>query len=600
MKPSPGDRRLRLTALAAVLALAGLCLALLRPPRAPGHGLQASFWDNSSCSGQPRLRRTVRSLFLSADGNLGSSRQVDYCIRYQGRLVVEREGSYQFQLDSDDGSRLFIDGRLVVNNGGIHVRRQRQGSADLAAGSHAVRLEYFQTVGDSFLRVRWRPPGQDGWEEIPLELLCPDDDGSCRPQPAPAGRRWLGILAVLCLVLAALSLLLAWRRWLAGKLGRETWRRGWIVDLACLAVVLPFYLQTIGVRYQHEPFLVGDSPYYANVVISLLGDGDLDQHNQTDRDIFERPSPASRIDMYRSNIALGTRGEWYPKHSIVLPLLSAPCYAAWGGRGLLVFNLLALLLLVVAMRRLATLAAGAGAAAAAAVLLGLTPLFRHFAYSYSADILGALLVVAGFWAAGRRRLLAAGLLLGLATWTKLPNLLALAAVLPLLGGEPGWRRRLLQLGSGASLVLGVFAALNWYRFGAPWITSYSRVLVVNGGQLALADHLAAFNRPFWEGLWLQLFDSGHGLLATTPAAVLALGGFFLLPRRARRPGLGAGLFFLATFLFYCKYDFLTGSSFSNRFLMPALASCALPLGALLQRLVGHGKRRNDSGSGQRT
>ena len=173
-------------------------------------------------------------------------------------------------------------------------------------------------------------------------------------------------------------------------------------------------------------------------------------------------------------------------------------------------------------------------------------------------------------------------------------------VLPLLGGEPGWRRRLLQLGSGASLVLGVFAALNWYRFGAPWITSYSRVLVVNGGQLALADHLAAFNRPFWEGLWLQLFDSGHGLLATTPAAVLALGGFFLLPRRARRPGLGAGLFFLATFLFYCKYDFLTGSSFSNRFLMPALASCALPLGALLQRLVGHGKRRNDSGSGQRT
>lgn len=587
MKPVSPGRKVRLTALAAVLALLALGLALLRPVRAPGHGWLADFWDNTTCSGRPRLQRKLRQLFIAADGNLDSSRQVNYCVHYRARLFIDKPGSYHFQLDSDDGSRLLIDERLVVNNAGIHVRRQRQGGTHLAPGAHSLRVEYTQTVGDSFLRLRWRPPGQRDWEEIPLEALCPEGASDCRP--TAAARHWLGFLAGLCLALAALALLPAWYHWLAARLPRRWWRHSWLTDLACLAVVLPFYLQSVAVRYQREPFLVGDSPYYANVAISLLGDGDLDQHNQTDRAIFEHPSPASRIDMYRSNISLGTRGEWYPKHSIVLPLLSVPFYAAWGGRGLLAVNLLVLLLLVLAMRRMAGLVAGPGASAAAAVLLGLTPLFYHFAYSYSADILGAALVVAGFWAAGSKRLLAAGLLLGLATWAKLPNLLALVALLPVLAGEPGWLRRWLRLGTGAALLLGLFAALNWYRFGAPWITAYSRVLVVNGGRPGLADHLSAFNRPFWEGLWLQLFDPVHGLLTTAPVAVLGLGGLALLPRRARRLGLGVGLFFLVTILFYCKYDFLTGSSFANRFLMAALAPCALPLAVLLQRVAGLAK-----------
>jgi len=67
-----------------------------------------------------------------------------FAIRYRGTFEVPNGGQYSFRLLSDDGSRLLIDGQLVIDNDGLHPSRSRTGEVSLSAGTHSIRVEYFQ------------------------------------------------------------------------------------------------------------------------------------------------------------------------------------------------------------------------------------------------------------------------------------------------------------------------------------------------------------------------------------------------------------------------------------------------------------------------
>jgi len=64
-----------------------------------------------------------------------------------GCLAVVADGTYEFGLDSDDGSMLYIDGSLVVDNGGPHSPMIVGGSTFLTAGTHSFRVEFFEDFG---------------------------------------------------------------------------------------------------------------------------------------------------------------------------------------------------------------------------------------------------------------------------------------------------------------------------------------------------------------------------------------------------------------------------------------------------------------------
>lgn len=71
---------------------------------------------------------------------------------------------------SDDGSWIFVDHSLVVANGGHHPPRYRGEKIFLKEGKHPFRVRYFNGENDSYLLVRWKPPG--GTEvEIPSEAF---------------------------------------------------------------------------------------------------------------------------------------------------------------------------------------------------------------------------------------------------------------------------------------------------------------------------------------------------------------------------------------------------------------------------------------------
>src|SRR5271165_3780866 len=84
-----------------------------------------------------------------------------FAIDYTGRFWIEQPGEYNFALTSDDGAKLYIDERLVVDNDGEHPPREETGRIELGRGVHQVRVSYFQGRRyEVALVLKVAPPGQ--------------------------------------------------------------------------------------------------------------------------------------------------------------------------------------------------------------------------------------------------------------------------------------------------------------------------------------------------------------------------------------------------------------------------------------------------------
>jgi hypothetical protein len=88
-----------------------------------------------------------------------SERATWFMIEYTGVFTVARDGTYDFRLHSDDGSYLFIDGQLVIENDGKHKPESRRGSIELLTGEHHLKLLYAQTTDRMALQLYVRVPG---------------------------------------------------------------------------------------------------------------------------------------------------------------------------------------------------------------------------------------------------------------------------------------------------------------------------------------------------------------------------------------------------------------------------------------------------------
>ncbi|MCA8948047.1 MAG: chitobiase/beta-hexosaminidase C-terminal domain-containing protein, partial [Planctomycetes bacterium] len=90
--------------------------------------------------------------------------------RLSGFLEVPNDELYRFALRSDDGSRLWLDGRLVVDNDGLHGTVEKTGAAPLAQGLHAITVVWFNKTGGYELGLKWATGG-GALVEVPTAAL---------------------------------------------------------------------------------------------------------------------------------------------------------------------------------------------------------------------------------------------------------------------------------------------------------------------------------------------------------------------------------------------------------------------------------------------
>ncbi|MEM6846240.1 MAG: right-handed parallel beta-helix repeat-containing protein [Bacteroidota bacterium] len=100
---------------------------------------------------------------------------------FEGYIRISETGDYRFYTTSDDGSQLFIGETKVVENNGLHAKRERSGTISLTAGWHPIRVLYFERFGRNTLEVSYQGPGVSK-QLIPDEVLATEPGSSSRKQ----------------------------------------------------------------------------------------------------------------------------------------------------------------------------------------------------------------------------------------------------------------------------------------------------------------------------------------------------------------------------------------------------------------------------------
>ena len=85
--------------------------------------------------------------------DLSGERKEHFALRFEGLLKIEKDGVYRLILASDDGSRLDLHGRTIVDNDGPHPRQEVGRKVRLGTGYHPLRVDYFEATGESTLEL---------------------------------------------------------------------------------------------------------------------------------------------------------------------------------------------------------------------------------------------------------------------------------------------------------------------------------------------------------------------------------------------------------------------------------------------------------------
>lgn len=124
---------------------------------------------------------TLTPVATGTAGNfdIGLRQQNDnFAFRFSGTITAAIAGEYVFYTNSDDGSQLFVDGQLVVDNDGLHGPRTISGPIALTSGEHSITVTFFERGGGELLEVSWSNES-NGRQPIP-------DDGVIGVPPDPA------------------------------------------------------------------------------------------------------------------------------------------------------------------------------------------------------------------------------------------------------------------------------------------------------------------------------------------------------------------------------------------------------------------------------
>jgi signal transduction histidine kinase/ligand-binding sensor domain-containing protein len=142
-----------------------------------GEYYQADFSPSDFPRSEPwgwlALRRADEKIDFPDFPFAGTDLRENFLVRWSGLLRIESGGAYTFYLDSDDGSRLFVDGKQVINNPGIHGMGpggEKSGQIELTAGDHGVRVDFYQGDGGLGCRFFWAPPNR-AKEVVPTDVL---------------------------------------------------------------------------------------------------------------------------------------------------------------------------------------------------------------------------------------------------------------------------------------------------------------------------------------------------------------------------------------------------------------------------------------------
>jgi len=123
----------------------------------PQHGLLARYFNNIQLKGPAVIEKIDKKINFKW-GNMAPHPPLknQYSVRWEGRIKIDSNDIYTFYIVSDEGVRLFIDDRLLINTW-AHTNRSIEHSAkiNLLPGFHKIKLEYYFNQKYADIRLLW-------------------------------------------------------------------------------------------------------------------------------------------------------------------------------------------------------------------------------------------------------------------------------------------------------------------------------------------------------------------------------------------------------------------------------------------------------------
>lgn len=158
----PGGRRFLLPLAALVAGGMPAAFAQIPTPFPVGDGLLATYYKGENFE-QPVVRRHETRLDYewALQPPVPGVPAEHFSVRWQGWLVPPVGGRYLLHLRIDDGLRLWLNGRQIVNEWRDQYFSDYTVAVDLQAGqAYELRIDYYQNLLESRMRLAWERPGQ--------------------------------------------------------------------------------------------------------------------------------------------------------------------------------------------------------------------------------------------------------------------------------------------------------------------------------------------------------------------------------------------------------------------------------------------------------
>lgn len=122
-------------------------------------GLKVEYYRNGGLSGEASVRMEEELLYDPAHKPDRFQPEAPMSIRWTGLLKPVVSGVYTVGMKSDDGCRVYVDGKKVIDAWTEHSVQMEEAMVELEAGkTYELRVEYFDNGGECFAGLYWKVP----------------------------------------------------------------------------------------------------------------------------------------------------------------------------------------------------------------------------------------------------------------------------------------------------------------------------------------------------------------------------------------------------------------------------------------------------------
>ncbi len=139
-------------------------------------GLTGHYYEGKNFEKHVADRRDSKVDFSWLGGPVDGIGHLNFSVRWTGAIVAPRSGDYRFTTRADDGVRLYVNNKLIVDDWSVKAASEATGHVAFEAGhKYPIRVEYFQAGGESEVSLKWQMPSASQQVVWSSEFLTQED-----------------------------------------------------------------------------------------------------------------------------------------------------------------------------------------------------------------------------------------------------------------------------------------------------------------------------------------------------------------------------------------------------------------------------------------